>query len=81
MCREGLGLAPERVESYFYLALNLGQLSELRQTSRFLKEMAQYAAPLFVRNPSPGGEDSRRRDLVRDLAAIGPPIHRRMCGE
>jgi tetratricopeptide (TPR) repeat protein len=43
VCREGLRLAPDRVEPYFYLALNLGRLSDLLQTTRFLKEMAQNA--------------------------------------
>jgi tetratricopeptide (TPR) repeat protein len=41
--REATRLAPDRVESWYYLAQNLGQLSDLRQTPRLVPEMAQAA--------------------------------------
>jgi tetratricopeptide repeat protein len=41
--REAVALLPDRVESHYYLALNLGQLSDVLQSPRFVKEMAASA--------------------------------------
>jgi len=41
--RESIRLAPDRVESWYYLALNLARLSDLRKTPHWVKEMAGYA--------------------------------------
>ncbi len=41
--REAIRLAPDRAESWYYLALNLAGFSDIRRTPRFVKEMAADA--------------------------------------
>ena len=41
--REAVALLPDRVEPHYYLALNLGQLSDVLQSPKFVKEMAASA--------------------------------------
>jgi tetratricopeptide (TPR) repeat protein len=48
--REGVRLAPDRVEPRYYLALNFGRFSDLHQTGKFVKEMAENAEAAIARD-------------------------------
>jgi hypothetical protein len=43
IAREAARLAPDRVEPAYYLAMNLGRLSSIKRTARYVKEMAREA--------------------------------------
>jgi RNA polymerase sigma factor (sigma-70 family) len=50
IARESVRLAPERVESHYYLALCLARASEIERTAKYLDEFAAEAAKAIGKN-------------------------------
>lgn len=47
---QAVRLAPDRVESHYYLALNLGRLSGIQRTKSYIQEMAREADAALARD-------------------------------